>query len=124
MASRWTRSLMLWTKRARDQLLCARERRGKTGADSKRYRDALQPICGLELSDGPGIYLWSRAGVPDYVGTAVSLRKRLSTHLGAGLCLAGLSLRGHVCELLFHVPPNVTDNPARQNVTTKSFLLR
>lgn len=72
-----------------------------------------------ELPEGPGVYLWSRAGVPEYVGTAGSLRKRLSTHLGAGVSLAGSSLRRNVCELLFQIPPNVTGNPTRQKVTTE-----
>lgn len=66
----------------------------------------------------PGVYLWRRRGVAVYVGTASSLQGRLwSKHLGAGLSLAGSSLRRNVCELLFGIPPTVTSNPDREKVT-------
>lgn len=67
----------------------------------------------------PGVYLWLRDNDPQYVGTATSLRKRLSTHLGGGASLAGSSLRRNVCELLFQIPPSVTGNPTRQRVTSE-----
>jgi hypothetical protein len=72
-----------------------------------------------EFPEEPGVYLWSRDGAPKYVGTATSLRKRLSSHLGGGESLASSSLRRNVCELLFQVPPNVTGKPTRQKVTTE-----
>ena len=66
----------------------------------------------------PGVYLWRRDGTPMYVGTASNLSGRLwSKHLGAGLSLAGSSLRRNVCELLFDISPTVTSNPNRQKVT-------
>ena len=72
-----------------------------------------------ELPEGPGVYFWSLASAPEYVGTATSLRKRLWSHLGGGVSLAGSSLRRNVCELLFKIPPNVTSNPAGQKVTAE-----
>jgi len=49
---------------------------------------------------------------------ATSLRGRAwGKHLGAGVSLSGSSLRRHVCELLFGIPPNVTGRPTRQKVT-------
>lgn len=65
-----------------------------------------------------GVYLWRREGKPVYVGTATNLQKRVwGRHLGAGVSLAGSSLRRNVCELLFAIPPNVTGNPTRKKVT-------
>lgn len=72
------------------------------------------------LPDSPGVYLWRREGRAVYVGTATSLQKRAwGKHLGAGVSLAGSSLRRNVCELLFGIPPNVTGNPNRQKVTNE-----
>nr|WP_208739618.1 hypothetical protein [Arthrobacter agilis] len=81
-------------------------------------RRAASNLTRSDLPNEPGVYLWSRNEVPQYVGTATSLQKRLSTHLGGGVSLAGSSLRRNVCELLFQIPPNVTGNPTRQKVTT------
>ena len=84
-------------------------------------RQPAREVRGLERAQvpvQPGVYLWRRGGVVMYVGTASSLRGRLwSKHLGAGLSLAGSSLRRNVCELLFGIPPTVTSNPDREKVT-------
>lgn len=82
-------------------------------------RRAASGLTRADLPNEPGVYLWSRGGVPQYVGTATSLQKRLSTHLGGGVSLAGSALRRNVCELLFQIPPNVTGSPTRQKVTTE-----
>lgn len=64
------------------------------------------------------MYLWRHDGQAVYVGMATSLRGRAwSKHLGAGLSLAGSSLRRNVCKLLFSIPPTVTSNPNREKVT-------
>ncbi|WP_159620291.1 GIY-YIG nuclease family protein [Arthrobacter zhaoguopingii] len=81
-------------------------------------RRAASGLTRADLPKEPGVYLWSRGGAPQYVGKATSLQKRLSTHLGEGVSLAGSSLRRNVGELLFQIPPNVTGNPTRQKVTT------
>ncbi|WP_159803235.1 GIY-YIG nuclease family protein [Arthrobacter zhaoguopingii] len=81
-------------------------------------RRAASGLTRADLPNEPGVYLWSRGGAPQYVGTATSLQKRLSTHLGGGVSLAGSSLRRNVCELLFQIPPNITGSPTRQKVTT------
>lgn len=64
--------------------------------------------------------LWRHGGQAVYVGMARSLGGRAwSKHLGAGLSLAGSSLRRNVCELLFGIPPSATSNPNRENVTAE-----
>lgn len=78
---------------------------------------AVRVLNPAELPEGPGVYLWSRDGQPTYVGTAKSLRQRVSKHLGGGVSLAGSSLRRNVCELLFHIPPRETSNRIRRKVT-------
>lgn len=66
------------------------------------------------------MYLWRHDGQAVYVGMATSLRARAwSKHLGAGVSLAGSSLRRNVCELLFNIPPNITDRPIKQKVTAE-----
>jgi len=101
----------------------ASERVEPTGDDWGRLLAVPRRLAGVlqrvELPEGPGVYFWSRDGAPTYVGTAKSLRKRLSSHLGGGVSLAGSSLRRNVCEMLFQIPPNVTGNPTRQKVTTE-----
>lgn len=101
----------------------ASEHARPTGDDWRRLLSApRQPASNLrraDLPEGPGVYFWSLGGAPKYVGTATSLRKRLSSHLGGGESLAGSSLRRNVCELLFQIPPNVTGKPTRQKVTTE-----
>ena len=81
-------------------------------------RRAASSLTRADLPNEPGVYLWSRGGAPQYVGKATSLQKRLSTHLGEGVSLAGSSLRRNVCGLLYQIPPNVTSKPTRQKVTT------
>jgi hypothetical protein len=71
-----------------------------------------------DVPQGPGVYLWRRAGLVQYVGKATSLRSRLwGSHLGRGVTLSGSSLRRNVCELLFGIPPAVTAKPDPQPVT-------
>lgn len=82
-------------------------------------RKVARGLARADLPDGPGVYLWSRHGAPQYVGTASILQKRISKHLGAGVSLASSSLRRNVCELLFQIPPHVTGNPTRQKVTVE-----
>lgn len=93
--------------------------REPTGVGLAAPRRPAGDLQRADLPEGPGVYFWSRSGAPTYVGTATSLRKRLSSHLGGGVSLAGSSLRRNVCELLFQIPPNVTGNPTRQKVTTE-----
>lgn len=80
-------------------------------------RRTASSLTRADLPNEPGVYLWTRSGVPQYVGTATSLQKRLPTHLGGGVSLAGSSLRRNICELLFQIPPNLTGKPTRQKVT-------
>ncbi|WP_395873277.1 GIY-YIG nuclease family protein [Curtobacterium sp. PhB78] len=82
-------------------------------------RTAARSLARPDLPDGPGVYLWSRRGAPQYVGTASSVQKRIFKHLGGGVSLASSSLRRNVCELLFQIPPHVTGNPTRQKVTAE-----
>lgn len=92
-----------------------------TGEWRTLLRRPAREVRALERALVPmqaGVYLWRRGDVVMYVGTASSLRGRLwSKHLGAGLSLAGSSLRRNVCELLFGIPPTVTSNPDREKVT-------
>jgi len=101
----------------------ASEHSEPTGADWGRLlltpRRPAGDLQRADLPEGPGVYFWSRNGAPTYVGTATSLRKRLSSHLGGGVSLASSSLRRNVCDLLFQIPPNVSGNPTRQKVTTE-----
>ncbi|MBX3196431.1 MAG: hypothetical protein KF727_15205 [Microbacteriaceae bacterium] len=80
------------------------------------------PVSELARSDvpeQPGVYLWRRDGLVQYVGKATSLRSRLwGSHLGRGVTLSGSSLRRNVCELLFGIPPAVTAKPDPQPVTS------
>jgi len=82
-------------------------------------KNAACSLARPAVPDGPGVYLWSRSGAPQYVGTASSLQKRIFKHLGGGVSLASSSLRRNVCELLFQIPPHVTGNPTRQKVTAE-----
>lgn len=78
----------------------------------------VRELARAQVPDEPGVYLWRHDGQAVYVGMATSLRGRAwSKHLGAGLSLAGSSLRRNVCELLFSIPPTVTSNPNREKVT-------
>jgi len=80
----------------------------------------VRELARAQVPDEPGVYLWQRDGAAVYVGMATSLRGRAwSKHLGAGVSLAGSSLRRNVCELLFGIPPNITGRPTKQKVTTE-----
>ncbi|WP_342353120.1 GIY-YIG nuclease family protein [Rathayibacter caricis] len=85
-------------------------------------RKPVRPVASLDqksIPDQPGVYLCRRDGAAVYVGTASNLRARLwGKHLGAGLSLAGSSLRRNVGELLLGVPPAVTSSPNRVKVTS------
>lgn len=78
----------------------------------------VNELARAQMPDNAGVYLWRREGRAVYVGMATSLRGRAwGKHLGAGVSLAGSSLRRNVCELLFGIPPNITGRPAKQKVT-------
>lgn len=78
----------------------------------------VRELSRSEVPDVSGVYLWRHDGQAVYVGMATSLRGRAwSKHLGAGVSLAGSSLRRNVCELLFDIPPNITGRPTKQKVT-------
>ncbi len=81
------------------------------------------PVCELaraRVPDELGRYPWRHDGQAVYVDMASSLRGRAwGKHLGAGVSLSGSSLRRHVCELLFGIPPNVTGRPTKQKVTAE-----
>lgn len=74
----------------------------------------VSELARAQMPDNAGVYLWRREGRPVYVGMATSLRGRAwGKHLGAGISLAGSSLRRNVYELLFGDPPE-NHRPAGQ----------
>ena len=77
----------------------------------------VRELARAQVPDEPGVYLWRHDGQAAYVGMATSLRGRAwSMHLGAGVSLAGSSLRRNVCELLFGIWSNITGRPTKQKV--------
>ncbi|MBC7595660.1 MAG: hypothetical protein H7288_17275 [Kineosporiaceae bacterium] len=78
----------------------------------------MRELARAQLLDESGVYLWRHEGQAVYVGMATGLRSRAwSKHLGAGVSIAGSSLRRNVCELLFGIPPYVTGGPTKQKMT-------